>query len=102
MGSFLHTGIAIWTTQNDKQSGSANPIFYLFRQFLSLLRWHDQLWKYRLNLGATYFEPGGEDEVFAEVLGVFVDAEAGAVGGEFEENAAGFSEVDRLEPEAVD
>ena len=55
-----------------------------------------------LELGAAGLEPGGKAEAFAEGLGGLVDGEAGIVGGELEEDAAGFAEVDGVEVLAVE
>lgn len=51
--------------------------------------------------GAVGFEPGGELDACGEVGGGLVDGEAGVVGGDFEECAAGFAEVDGVEVVAV-
>ena len=48
------------------------------------------------------FKEGGEGKALAEVLGVFVGGEAGAIGGDFEEDAAWFAEVDGVEVVTVD
>src|SRR6202044_3224112 len=55
-----------------------------------------------LEFGAAGFEPGGKAETFAEGLEGLVDGEAGVVGGEFEEDAAGLAEVDGVEVFAVE
>src|SRR3954447_7516063 len=55
-----------------------------------------------LDLRAVRLEPWRQDQQLAEVRRILVDGEPGSVGGELEENAAGFAEVHRLEPEAID
>ena len=45
---------------------------------------------------------GGRTSVSPEVIGGLVHGEAGAVGRQLEQHAAGFLEVHRLEPEAID
>ena len=55
-----------------------------------------------LDLGARRLEPGRQHQRFAEVRRVLVDGESGAFGGDLEQHAARFLEVDRLEPEAID
>ena len=54
------------------------------------------------NRGALRFEPRRQDERLSEVRRLLVHREAGAIGGEFEQHAAGLPEVHRLEPEAID
>src|SRR3712207_3309676 len=51
---------------------------------------------------ATILEEGGQREPLAEVLGVLVGGEAGAVGGDLEEYVTWFPEVDGTEVVAVD
>ena len=53
------------------------------------------------DLGALVFQPGRQGDVGAEGFGGFVGGEAGGVGGDFEEGAAGFAEVDGVEVIAV-
>src|SRR5579884_1475545 len=54
-----------------------------------------------LDLGAVRLEEGRQGERLAEVRGVLVGGEAGTVGGDLEEDAAGLAEVDRAEVETV-
>ena len=51
---------------------------------------------------AIRLEPRRQNQRFAERSSVFVDGETGTIGGELEEHAAGFAEVNRLEPKAID
>ena len=54
------------------------------------------------DLGAVGLEEGRQRESLAEVRRVLVGGEAGAVGGDLEEDAARLAEVERLEVVAVD
>jgi hypothetical protein len=58
--------------------------------------------QHRLDARPVGLQPGRQDQALAEGGGVLVDGEAGALGGELEQHAAGLHEVDRAEPEAVD
>ena len=48
------------------------------------------------------FEPRRQHQRFTEMRGVFIDREPRAVGGDLEQHAARFLEVDGFEPEAID
>ena len=51
---------------------------------------------------AVWLQEGWEGKALAEMFGVFVGGEAGTVGGDFEEDAAWFAEVDGVEVVTVD
>ena len=51
---------------------------------------------------ALVLEERRQDQLLAQVLGVLVDAEAGAEGRDLEQHAARLAEVDRPKPEPVD
>jgi hypothetical protein len=50
----------------------------------------------RLDLGTAAFEEGWERQAFAERFQRFVGGEAGAIGGDFEQDAVGFAEIDEV------
>ena len=56
----------------------------------------------RLDLVPLRLEPGRQNQSLSEVRRIFVAGEAGAIGGELEEDTTRFDEVDRLKPEAID
>src|SRR5215210_9075566 len=62
---------------------------------------HGERRQSRFDSGAVGLQPGRQYEVFAKLGRALIEGEAGAVGGELEEHPTRFSEVYRLEPEAV-
>src|SRR3954470_19834619 len=58
--------------------------------------------QHALDLAARGLEPRRQDERLAEMRGILVDGEPRTKRRDLEEHAAGFLEVDRLEPEAID
>ncbi len=58
-------------------------------------------WEDGFDLSAVFFDTCGEEDVGAELFGGFIDGHAGAVCGDFEEDAAGLAEVNGAEVVAV-
>ena len=48
------------------------------------------------------FQPGRENQPFAQMQGIFINRKAGAVGRQLKQYPTGFFEIHRLEPEAID
>jgi hypothetical protein len=64
--------------------------------------WQRQWWQDLFDLRAHRFEERRQHELLAEMRGILVDAKARAFSCDLEQHAAGFLEVDRLEPEPID
>src|ERR1043166_2800703 len=63
---------------------------------------HLQGRKYFLDARPRRLQPWRQHKGFAEMRRILVDREARSIGRELEQHTAGFLEVDRLEPEAID
>ncbi len=55
-----------------------------------------------LDLRAARFEEWRQGQLLAEVRGILIGGEAGAIGRDLEENATEFTEIERLEVEPID
>src|SRR3954470_7329165 len=64
--------------------------------------WQFERRQHALDLAARGLEPRRQDERLAEMRGVLGPREPRTKRCDLEEHAAGFLEIDRLEPEAID